>query len=140
LEARRRAERALCAVVAQAYVEGVSTRKVEEVAGQMGITSLSKSQVSRLCGEIDELVAAWRTSPLADGPYPLMWIDALALKVREGGRVVAHQRADRQPRQRRRTPRDPRVGTWQRRGRRHLDQIPALAGHPRAARRAAGHL
>ena len=89
LEARRRAERALCAVVAQAYVEGVSTRKVEDVAAQMGITSLSKSQVSRLCGELDELVEAWRTRPLADGPYPLMWIDALALKVREGGRVVA---------------------------------------------------
>ena len=71
LEARRRAERALCAVVAQAYVEGVSTRKVEDVAAQMGITSLSTSQVSRLCGELDELVEAWRTRPLADGPYPL---------------------------------------------------------------------
>lgn len=89
LEARRRAERALCAVVAQAYVEGVSTRKVEDVAAQMGITSLSKSQVSRICGELDELVDAWRNRPLTDGPYPLVWIDALALKVREGGRVVA---------------------------------------------------
>jgi len=95
LEARRRAERALCAVVAQAYVEGVSTRKVEDVAAQMGITSLSTSQVSRLCGELDELVEAWRTRPLADGPYPLMWIDALALTVRQGDPVVAHQRADR---------------------------------------------
>ena len=73
----------------------MSTRKVEDVAAQMGITSLSTSQVSRLCGELDELVAAWRTRGLADGPYPLMWIDALALTVRESGRVVAHQRADR---------------------------------------------
>jgi transposase-like protein len=89
LQARRRAERALCAVVAQAYVEGVSTRKVEDVAAQMGVTELSKSQVSRMAGELDELVAAWRTRPLESGPYPLMWIDAVAVKLGEGGRVVA---------------------------------------------------
>ena len=89
LEARRRAERSLCQVVAQCYVEGVSTRKVEDVAAQMGVTSLSKSQVSRIAGDLDELVEAWRTRPLEAGPYPLMWIDALSVKVREGGRIVA---------------------------------------------------
>jgi len=88
LEARRRAERALCQVVAQCYVEGVSTRKVEDVAAQMGITSLSRSQVSRIAGDLDELVEAWRTRPLEAGPYPLLWIDALSVKVREGGRIV----------------------------------------------------
>src|SRR4029450_3385938 len=64
LEPRRRAEKALAAVVAQCYVEGVSTRRVEDIAQAMGITSLSKSQVSRVCGELDELVAAWRNRPL----------------------------------------------------------------------------
>jgi hypothetical protein len=69
LEPRRRAERALAAVVAQCYVEGVSTRRVEDIAQAMGITSLSKSQVSRVCTELDELVAAWRNRPLDAGPY-----------------------------------------------------------------------
>jgi transposase-like protein len=65
LEPRRRAERALCAVVvAQCYVEGVSTRRVDDIARQMGIGQISKSQVSRICAELDELVAAWRNRPL----------------------------------------------------------------------------
>ena len=89
LEARRRAERALCQVVAQCLRRGVSTRKVCDVAAQMGITSLSKSQVSRIAADLDEVVDAWRSRPLDAGPYPLVWIDALAVKVREGGRVVA---------------------------------------------------
>jgi putative transposase len=88
LEPRRRAERALAAVVAQCYVEGVSTRRVEDIAQAMGITSLSKSQVSRVCGELDELVAAWRNRPLDAGPYGFVWLDALSVKVREQGRVV----------------------------------------------------
>ena len=88
LEPRRRAERALAAVVAQCYVEGVSTRRVEDIAQAMGITSLSKSQVSRVCGELDELVAAWRNRPLDAGPYVFVWLDALSVKVREQGRVV----------------------------------------------------
>lgn len=75
-------------VVAQCYIEGVSTRKVEDVAQAMGIATLSKSQVSQICKQLDELVAAWRTRPLDAGPYPFMWVDALELKVREGGRVV----------------------------------------------------
>ena len=88
LEPRRRAERALAAVVAQCYVEGVSTRRVEDIAQAMGITSLSKSQVSRVCGELDELVVAWRNRPLDASPYVFVWLDALVVKVREQGRVV----------------------------------------------------
>lgn len=88
LEPRRRAEKALASVVMQAYVEGVSTRRVDDVAKAMGVEGISKSQVSRMCGELDETVQAWRSRPLDAGPYPFLWIDALVLKVREGGRVV----------------------------------------------------
>jgi putative transposase len=87
LEPRRRAERALAAVVAQCYVEGVSTRRVDDIARQMGLDGISKSQVSRVCAELDEVVAAWRNRPLDAGPYPFLWVDALSMKVREGGRV-----------------------------------------------------
>jgi putative transposase len=88
LEPRRRAERALAAVVMQCYVEGVSTRRVDDVARSMGLEGISKSQVSRICAELDELVAAWRNRPLDAGPYPFVWIDALSMKVREGGRIA----------------------------------------------------
>src|SRR5262245_44588421 len=88
LEPRRRAERALASVVAQCYVEGVSTRRVDDIARSMGLDGISKSQVSRVCGELDGLVAAWRNRPLDAGPYPFVWLDALSVKVREGGRVV----------------------------------------------------
>ena len=88
LEARRRAEKALCAVVAQCYVEGVSTRRVDDVAKAMGVEGISKSQVSRMCAELDEVVDAWRNRPLDAGPYTFVWIDALTMKVREGGRIV----------------------------------------------------
>jgi putative transposase len=89
LDARRRAERALCGVVAQCYVEGVSTRRVDDIAKAMGVEQISKSQVSRICAELDEVVAAWRNRPLDKGPYTFVWIDALAMKVREGGRIVS---------------------------------------------------
>jgi putative transposase len=88
LEPRRRAERALAAVVMQCYVEGVSTRRVDDIARSMGIEQISKSQVSRICGELDEQVAAWRSRPLDAGAYPFVWVDALSMKVREAGRVV----------------------------------------------------
>lgn len=88
LEPRRRAERALTAVVAQCYVEGVSTRRVDDIARAMGLDGISKSQVSRMCAELDEVVAAWRNRPLDAGPYAFVWLDALVVKVREGGRVV----------------------------------------------------
>jgi putative transposase len=60
---------------------------VDDVARAMGLEGISKSQVSRICGELDEAVAAWRNRPLDAGPYPFVWIDALSMKVREGGRV-----------------------------------------------------
>jgi putative transposase len=88
LEPRRRAERALCAVVAQCYVEGVSTRRVDDIARAMGIDGISKSQVSRICAELDTQVTAWRNRPLDAGPYPFVWIDALSMRVREGGRIA----------------------------------------------------
>ena len=89
LEPRRRAERALASVVMACYVEGVSTRRVDEVARAMGIEGISKSQVWRICQELDELVAAWRNRPLDTGPYPLVWMDALSMRVPEGGRICS---------------------------------------------------
>ena len=88
IEPQRRAERALVAVVAQCYVEGVSTRRVDDVVTSMGITGISKSQVSELAKSLDETVAAFRNRPLDAGPYTYVWVDALTQKVREGGRIV----------------------------------------------------
>ncbi len=88
VEPRRRAERALVAVVAQCYVEGVSTRRVDDVVRSMGIDGISKSQVSELAKSLDETVSAFRNRPLDAGPYTYVWVDALTQKVREGGRIV----------------------------------------------------
>jgi putative transposase len=88
LEPRRRAEQALVAVVAEAYVQGVSTRKVEALVQALGIAGLSKSEVSRLAATLDEQVAAFRTRRL-DAEYPYVWLDARYEHVREGGRVIS---------------------------------------------------
>jgi putative transposase len=88
LEPRRRAEQAMVAVVAQCYVEGVSTRRVDDVVKAMGIDGISKSQVSELVKSLDVIVEAFRTRPLDAGPYTYVWVDALTQKVREGGRIV----------------------------------------------------
>jgi putative transposase len=88
LEHRRRAERALAQVVATSYLLGVSTRRVEKLAASLGVTGLSKSQVSAMAAELDELVEGFRSRPLDRGPYTFVWIDALTQKVREGGRTV----------------------------------------------------
>jgi transposase-like protein len=88
LEPRRRAERALTQVVCQCYVEGVSTRRVDDVVKAMGIEGISRSQVSAMAKELDTMVEAFRSRPLDAGPYTYVWLDALLLKVREGGRVV----------------------------------------------------
>jgi putative transposase len=88
LERRRRAERALATVVATSYLLGVSTRRVEKLAESLGVTKLSKSQVSVMAAELDEMVASFRSRPLDAGPYTFLWIDALTQKVREGGRTV----------------------------------------------------
>ncbi len=88
LEPRRRAERALVAVIAECYLAGVSTRRVEGLVQTLGIASMSKSQVSELAKSLDETVATFRHRPLDAGPYPYVWLDALTQKCREGGRVV----------------------------------------------------
>jgi putative transposase len=88
LEPRRRAERALAAVVQEAYVHGVSTRRVDDVVKALGLEGISKSQVSHLCAELDQEVERFRTRPLA-GPYPYLWLDATFVKVRQDGRVVS---------------------------------------------------
>jgi len=88
LEPRRRSEQALLAVIQQAYVEGVSTRRVGDLVQALGCSGISKSQVSRICQALDAQVQAFRERPLDQGPYPYVWLDALTQKVREGGRVV----------------------------------------------------
>jgi putative transposase len=88
LERRRRAEAALTSVVATCYLLGVSTRRMERLVESLGITRLSKSQVSAMAQDLDEQVAAFRTRPLDAGPYTFLAADALVLKVREAGRVV----------------------------------------------------
>jgi putative transposase len=89
LERRKRAEAALISVVATCYLLGVSTRRMDKLVQTLGITSLSKSQVSRMAADLDEQVAAFRTRPLGDaGPFTFLAADALTMKVREHGRVV----------------------------------------------------
>ncbi|MEE1621077.1 IS256 family transposase, partial [Zafaria sp. J156] len=88
LERRRRAEAALTTVVATSYLLGVSTRRMEKLVETLGITRLSKSQVSLMAQDLDAQVEAFRTRPLDAGPYAFVAADALVLKVREGGRVV----------------------------------------------------
>src|SRR5436853_686844 len=88
LEPRRMAEKALTAVVQEAYVQGVSTRSVDDLVQAMGMTGISKSQVSRLCAEIDDKVKAFLARPI-EGDWPYLWIDATYLKVRQNGRIVS---------------------------------------------------
>ena len=88
LEPRRTAEKALVAVIQEAYVHGVSTRSVDDLVKAMGAGGMSKSQVSRLCAEIDERVNAFLSRPL-EGAWPYLWLDATYLKVREGGRIIS---------------------------------------------------
>ena len=88
LEPRRRAEQALTQVVCQCYVEGVSTRRVDDIVKTLGIEGMSRSQVSRLAKALDATVEAFRSRPLDAGPYTYVWLDALTQKVREGGRIV----------------------------------------------------
>ena len=87
LEPRRRAEKALVAVIQEAYIHGVSTRKVDELVQALGMTGISKSTVSRLCSELDEMIEEFRSRPLTSR-YPYLWLDAKYIKVREGGRVL----------------------------------------------------
>jgi putative transposase len=88
LEARKTTEKALVAVIQEAWIGGVSTRRVDELVQAMGLSGISKSQVSKLCKEIDERVNAFLSRPI-EGDWPYLWLDATYLKVREGGRIVS---------------------------------------------------
>ena len=87
LEPRRMGEKALAAVIQEAYIQGVSTRSVDDLVQAMGMSGISSSQVSRLCGEIDERVQGFLERPL-EGDWPYLWLDATYVKVRQGGRIV----------------------------------------------------
>ena len=137
LEPRKRAEQALVAVVREAYVHGVSTRRVDELVQALGLDGISKSQVSRLCETLDAEVERFRHRPL-DGAYPYVWLDATFVKVRDGGRVVSmavvlaigvRRRRARGARARRRAERGWRV----------LAPVPAQPGRARPGRGPAGH-
>jgi hypothetical protein len=159
LEPRRMAEKALTAVIQEAYIQGVSTRSVDELVRAMGMTGISKSQVSRLCEEIDGRVKAFLDRPI-EGDWPYLWLDATCVKVRQASRVVsvavivavgvnsdgrrevlgmdigpslARRPAIRLPKGR--GPAGPRRGSGD-----VLDRVPAQAGAARAARRQAGDL
>src|SRR6202166_2565409 len=88
LEPRRLAEKALTAVVQEAYVQGISTRSVDDLVRAMGMEGISKSQVSRLCGEIDERVQTFLSRPI-EGDWPYVWLDATYVKARRDGRIVS---------------------------------------------------
>ena len=139
LERRRRAEAALTSVVATCYLLGVSTRRMEKLVESLGITRLSRSQVSEMARDLDEQVAAFRTRPLDAGPYTFVAAGALVLKVREGGRVV-NVHALLAAGERRRAPGDPRPAGHLCRGRRGLAGVLPGPDRPRPDRRRAGHL
>jgi transposase-like protein len=88
LEPRRMAEKALTPVIQEAYIQGISTRSVDDLIKAMGGSGISKSQVSRLCEDIDGRVKAFLERPI-EGDWPYIWIDATYLKVRRGGRIVS---------------------------------------------------
>ena len=88
LQPRRRSEQAIIAVVLEAYVNGVSTRKVDHLVEQLGIDGMTKDRVSALCRALDEQVELFRQRPL-EGAYPYLWLDAKQVKVRDCGRVVS---------------------------------------------------
>lgn len=88
LEPRRTAEKALTAVIQEAYIQGVSTRSVDDLVQAMGMSGISKSQVSRLCGEIDDKIGSFLERPL-EGDWPYLWLDATYVKVRQAGRIVS---------------------------------------------------
>jgi putative transposase len=88
LEPRKTAEKALVTVIQEAWIGGVSTRRVDELVQAMGLSGISKSQVSKLCKDIDERVGAFLDRPI-DGEWPYLWLDATYLKVRDGGRIVS---------------------------------------------------
>ena len=140
LERRKRAERALTSVVATCYLLGVSTRRMEKLVESLGITSLSKSQVSMMARDLDAQVEAFRTRPLDQGPYTFVAADALVLKVRENGRVVNVHCLIATGVNAEGLSGNPRRPGHVRRGRRRLAGVLPRPGRPRADRRPPGHL
>jgi putative transposase len=137
LQPRKRSEQALVAVVQQAYVCGVSTRRVDQLVESLGLR-ISKSEVSRIAGLLDEQVEAFRQRPL-EGRYPYLFVDAKIEKVREGPRAAQGRR--RRPRRSRdQAQGDHRPGHRRGRDRGVLDRVPALARGSRPGRRPVGHL
>ena len=135
LEPRRRSEKALLAVIQQAYVEGVSTRRVDDLIKALGCDGISSSQVSRICEQLDEVVESFLGRPLDGGPYPYVWLDGLTQKVRD--RIVnvcvvvaTGVNADGQPG----------PGRRHQRGRRVLAGLPAVADRSGPQRGGAGNL
>ncbi len=139
LTPRQRAERALVAVVAECYVKGVSTRRVDGLIKTLGIEGISKSQVSELVKSLGEGVQAFRSRPLDAGSYTFVWLDALSLKCREGT-DRERRGCDRHRGERRRSPGDPRPRGPDLGGRRRVDGVPPGPGGPGASRRPPGGL
>lgn len=108
IEPRRRAERAIVSVIQEAYVHGVSTRKVDDLVRALGMDGISRSEVSRLCSELDAGMHQFRDRQL-EGEYPYVWLDGKCVKVRYGGRVEKPGRRRRRGRQPERSARDPRL-------------------------------
>jgi hypothetical protein len=139
LEPRRMAEKALTAVIQEAYIQGISTRSVDDLVKALGMTGISKSQVSRLCEEIDERVNAFLERPI-EGEWPYLWIDATYVKVRQNGRIVSVA-GDCGGRGQQRWPtRGAGPGHRPLGGRAVLDRLSATARPARLARREAGDL
>jgi transposase-like protein len=143
LEPRKTAERALVAVIQEAWIGGVSTRRVDDLVQAMALTGISKSQVSKLCKDIDERVNAFLERPL-EGDWPYLWLDATELKVREGGRIVSVAAiitvAVNIEGRHRGMARDHRAQHRPLGGRAVLVNLPEELGAPRAERREAGDL
>jgi putative transposase len=155
LEPRRVAEKALTAVIQEAYVQGISTRSVDELVKALGMAGISKSQVSRLCAEIDERVRTFLERPIEGlpgrvgergpnpaptGQWPYLWLDATYVKVARGWPHRLGRRDHRRGGQHRRPPRGARHGDRRLGGRDLLGRVPAPPQAPRPRRRQAGDL
>jgi putative transposase len=141
LERRRRVDQSLFAVIMEAYLHGTSTRKVDDLVKALGADSgISKSEVSRICADLDTEMAAFRDRSLAGQPFPYVFLDATYCKARVNHRVISQAVVRRHRRGRRRAPRSPRLRRWRQRGRRVLDRVLAVAVGPWPGRGAAGHL
>jgi putative transposase len=138
LEPRRRCEQAMVSVVMEAYVNRVSTRKVDRLVEQLGIQGMSKDRVSRMCRDLDEHVQQFRDRPL-EGAYPYLWLDAKHLKVRDRGRVVSKALVIAYAVPRHWPARGDRTGPRRGRVRGVLDRVSARRQSPRPAGPAPGH-